>query len=429
MKLKFNEIKSNNSICVCDNSGGSYLPIAQRLAEHFDKVYYYSVNQNPYPRMSLDKIGTGYDNIERVDDFWCRIDDFDVILFPDIYFSDWGTHLRKIGKKVWGGTEAEKLETDRKLFKEELSSVGLSVSPTKYITGVFDLIKELKECCDKWIKLSYYRGELETSKHIKWSQSEIMIDKLNFEMGPLAETAEFQIEDHIDSIGEIGYDGWTINGNFNKGSIWGLEVKDMGYIGKCVDYSELPDPVREVNDKFTSVLQKYNHTGFYSTEIRCGKDGNVYYTDPCMRSGSPPSNVYMKMIDNWFDIITLGAQGEMVEPKFNSKYGCEIILKSNYCNENTLPVMVPEEYINNVALKGSYYMNDRHYIIPFNQAALKDEVFGSVVVVGDDLSEIVNRAIEICNSIEAPGMYFSENALDKAIQTLNELEKNTGISF
>lgn len=777
MKISFTQFKPKNSVCVVDNVGGSYLPIAHRLSEHFDKVYYHSINQNPFPRVSLDMIGTGYDNIERIDEFWKRLDDFDIIVFPDIYFNDFGYHLRKIGKKVWGGTEAEQLETDRKLFKQELKNVGLEVANTKYITGIDNLVNELKNSENKWIKLSYYRGEIETSKHIKWSQSEIMINNMKFEMGPLASIVEFCLEDNIDSIAEIGYDGWCVNGKMTNGQIYGLEVKDCGYIGKASNYSEIPTPIKLVNDKFASVLQKYNHTGFYSTEVRYCKDGKTYYTDPCfsddtevltnngwklfenikdgdtfatlntttgyieyqksydfikskfegnmisisnkrktidklvtpnhmvwrtdrnkkglftqradqltdrgyipragkwigidteyfeipayskkwysglnnkiykeynkesvkikmsswvkfmgwylsegnvddynvvisqtkyrdqvrevlnelpfnfgetersfrissiqlveylkdfglcyekyipdyikeltpelieiflhnfclgdgshhkgnryyystsermsnditelifkinkvaniieyptkgttmsvrggkeyirnhnkfviteckntdyyfdstssdyitevpyngyvydvtvpnhtlyvrrngkpfwssncVRSGSPPSNVYMKMVSNWNEIIDKGTQGILVEPKFVAKYGCEIILKSNYCNGNTLPVIIPDEYKENVALKGAYHMNGKDYVIPFLQAGIKDmESFGSVVVIGDNLDEIMNKAIEIANSIDAPGLYFAENALEKAKETLNELKNNINVQF
>lgn len=430
MKFKFTEVKKGQSICVVDNVGGAYLPIARKLCPCFDKVYYYSVNQNPFPRMSLDMIGSGYKGIEKVNEFWNRLDDFDIIMFPDIYFNDWGSHLRKMGKMVWGGTEAEQLETNRKLFKQELESVGLKVAPTKYIKGVNNLVQELKSNKEKWVKMSYYRGEGETTKHINWNQSEILIDQMNYEMGPLAELADFCLEDNIDSIAEIGYDGWTINGQMTDGMLWGLEVKDCGYIGKASNYSEIPDPVKQVNDKFNPVLQKYGHTGFYSTEIRYGKDNNVYYTDPCVRGGSPPSNTYMSMISNWDEIITKGAQGELVEPKFTAKYGVELILKSNYCNNNTLPVMIPNEYRDNVNLKGSYYMNNKDYIIPFNQAGIKDmEAFGSVVAVGDNLDETMKKAMEIAASIEAPGIYYSENALDKARKQIMELKNNIGIDF
>jgi len=279
--------------------------------------------------------------------------------------------------------------------------------------------------------LNYHTTEgSETTRHIKWSQSEIMINNLKFEMGPLSSIAEFCLEDNIDSIAEIGYDGWCVNGKMTNGQIWGLEVKDCGYVGKASNYSEIPTPVKLVNDKFSAVLQKYNHTGFYSTEVRYCKDGKTYYTDPCVRSGSPPSNVYMKMVSNWSEIIDKGTQGILVEPKFTAKYGCEIILKSNYCNGNTLPVIIPDEFKENVALKGAYHMDGKDYIIPFLQAGIKDmESFGSVVVVGDNLDEIMNKAVEIANSIDAPGLYFAENALEKAKETLNELKNNINVEF
>lgn len=429
MILKFKEVK-NSSVCVLDNVGGAYLPIALSLRRFFDKVYYNSVNQNPFPRMSLEAIGTGYDGLERIDDFWDKINEFDIIVIPDIYFNDYGSHLRKLGKKVFGGTEAEILETNRKVFKQELQSVGLAVAPTKYIKGVNELTKFLKEQQNKWVKMSYYRGEVETTKHINWNQSEIMVDKMNYDMGPLAELAEFAIEDNIDSIAEIGFDGWTVNGNNPSNLIWGLEVKDCGYIGKTSKFSDMPDPLKLVMDKFRPVLQKYNHTGFYSTEVRCAKDGVTYYTDPCMRCGSPPSNTYMALINNWDDILMSAADGKVVEPKFNGKYGVELILKSNYCNNNSLPVMIPKEYRSNVNLKGSYFMNGKDYVIPFDQAGIKDmEAFGAVSVVGDNLDETMSKALEIASKIEAPGLYYAENALDKAKSQLVDLKNNMNIDF
>lgn len=136
------------------------------------------------------------------------------------------------------------------------------------------------------------------------------------------------------------------------------------------------------------------------------------------------------MISNWKDIISEGCKGELVEPKFIAKYGCEIILKSNFCNGNTLPVIIPQQYRGNVALKGSYSMNGKDYIIPFNQAGIKDmEAFGSVVAVGDNLEEVMSKALEIAGSIEAPGLYYAENALDKAKKQLEDLKNNIGITF
>ena len=62
------------------------------------------------------------------------------------------------------------------------------------------------------------------------------------------------------------------------------------------------DPIFGVNVDSTwdtDQLLVNSHTGFYSNEIRYTEDKQSYYTDAAMRAGSPPSNTYMDMIDNW----------------------------------------------------------------------------------------------------------------------------------
>ena len=432
MKLKFSEVKKGKqmSICICDNVGGSYVNIALEMIPYFKKVYYHSVNQNPFPMLSMSSIGIGFDGLERVNDFWSNLDNFDIILFPDIYFKDWGTHLRKIGKLVWGGGQSEDIETDRKLFKKELTNVNLPVAPTKYIVGIDNLFAYLKGVEDKWLKISYYRGQMETFHHINMNQSMIWLENLKVSMGPLGIHQEFIVEDGIDSIAETGYDGWCINGAMPDNAIWGVETKDSGYVGTHCLRSELPIPVQSVNDKFQSVLNKYKHTGFYSTEVRVGKDGNDYYTDPCMRAGVPPSNVYLNMITNWDDIIINGCKGTIVEPIFKAKYGAELILKSTYCYTNFMPITIPKEFRQNVKLKGAFNVDGQDYIVPFEQGGLFEmKEFGSVVVVGDDIDTIFNQCIAIADSIECYGLIYDKDALNSTKNSINSITNALKINF
>lgn len=429
MKVIFTEIKKKKNLCVYDNIGGCYLSVALRMADYFN-VFYYSAQPSPFPRIGLDMIGTGYDNITKVSDFWEHIDEFDIVMFPDIYCNDEGYKLRKEGKMVWGGSQAEQLETNRELFKKELQEVALPIAPTKYIKGVKELGNFLKDKKDKWVKLSYYRGEKESFKHKGWNQTEVIIDEMNYQMGPLADSMEFTIEDNVDAIAEIGVDGWTVNGKYANNMVWGLEVKDCAYLGKAAQFKDIPDSLKQVTGKFEPVLQKYNHTGFYSTEVRYGKDNKTYYTDPCMRVGSPSGNVYLSMTTNWDEIIPAGCRGEIVEPKFNSKYGVELILKSAYCNTNYLPLTIPSEYRKFVNLKGSFKMGDKEYIIPFIQAGIYDmEAFGSVSVVGDDVDTIMKQALEIADSIDCPGLTYDMDGLKRGKMELNNLYNNIGVEF
>lgn len=432
MKLKFNKLKfsAEITVCVCDNIGGTYVNVAQELSKYFKKVFYHSVNQNPFPMISMSNIGTGYDTIERTNDFWANIDQYDIIIFPDIYFKDWGNRLRKMGKMVWGGCSSEDLETNRHLFKDELESQGMNVAPTKYIIGIKKLKNYLKSKEDKWIKISYYRGNMETFHHINMNQSLVWLENLTVTMGPLGEEIEFIVEDSIESIAEVGFDGWSINGKFTEEQIWGIETKDCSYIGTHVTRSSMPAPVNEVNNKFSSVLSKYNHIGFYSTEIRVGKDGKNYYTDPCMRAGSPPSATYLALISNWDEIIMAGCKGEIVEPKFKAKYGCELIIKSNYCYKNYLPITIPEEYRDNVKLKGSFRYNNQDYIVPFEQGGILEmDAFGSIVVVGDNVDDILNKAIEIAGCLECYGLTYDGDALNKSKESISKITSALKITF
>ena len=83
--------RDSNRIIIVDNLGGSYVNVAISLSKYFQKTYYHSVQQNPFPVMSWASVGTGYSEIIVLDSFWDHLDDFDIIIFPDIYFESWGT--------------------------------------------------------------------------------------------------------------------------------------------------------------------------------------------------------------------------------------------------------------------------------------------------------------------------------------------------
>ncbi len=426
---KLQDNRNIKSICIVDNAGGAYLPIAIKLSQFFKRTYYYSVNQSPFPRISLEQIGTGYTEIIKVSEFWNQLNDFDIIMFPDIYFNDWGSYLRSIGKMVWGGCESEVIETNRKVFKDKLNESGLPSAPTTFITGLDNLKQYLNTVEDKWIKISYFRGEAETFHHINILQSTSWLNEMAFKMGPLSNSVDFMIEDPIDSVTETGYDGFTVNGKFPSKAMWGIEIKDCGYVGKQCDDNKLPTPIKYVNDKFESVLQEYNHTQFFSTEIRYTQNGTSYFTDPCMRAGSPPSNTMLEMIDNWDDIIIGACNNELVEPSFIAMYGVEIILKSNYCNEGYLNVSYPDEFKNNIKLKGSFKIDSIEYIIPFTHCGFDMVEFGSVVIVGDDLETIMIKALEIAGSVEGFKVEYNTDALNKAVEQLTNLQNILNIEF
>lgn len=429
IKLKPIKMKSNYTVCIVDNIGGAYLPIARHLSQYFSKTFYHSVNQNPFPRYGIDAVGTGYPEIEKVDEFWGRVDEFDIIFFTDLYFNDWGKHLRSMGKMVWGGCPSDVVETDRKLFKQELDRVNLPAVKTTYITGIDNLLKFLSKKEDMWIKISYYRGEMETYHHTDMFNTTIFFNDLRHSLGPLSDKLEFCIEPSINSIAEIGNDTYSVNGQYPNGQMWGLEVKDTGYIGKACSFTDMPAPIQTVNTKMASVLQKYSHQGFFSTEIRYTETKLPFFTDPCMRAGSPPSNTMMMMITNWDEIIPNLCRGKIVEPKWAAKYGVEIILKSPYANDSYMPVAFDMQYDNNIKLKGAFRIDGKDYVIPWKYAGFDMEEFGSVVVVGDSVEEIASKAIEICGCIDAYKLRYESNAIKIAMESISKVEQALQIKY
>jgi hypothetical protein len=148
-----------------------------------------------------------------------------------------------------------------------------------------------------------------------------------------------------------------------------------------------------------------------------------------MRAGSPPSNTYLDMIGNWDEIIIEGCLGNIVEPKFIAEYGVEIILKSAYCNQGYLNVSYPEEFKQNIKLKGTFKVDGVEYVIPFTHCGFDMIEFGSIVVVGDDLEEIMEHALEIAGSIEGFKIEYNSNALNIAMEQINDLKAKLNIEF
>jgi hypothetical protein len=66
-----------------------------------------------------------------------------------------GSHLRKLGKLGFGVVvKATNSETNRGLFRNELSNVGLPVTTAKIIKGITELQKYLNPVLKiKWVKL------------------------------------------------------------------------------------------------------------------------------------------------------------------------------------------------------------------------------------------------------------------------------------
>ena len=411
----------NKTCLVWDN--GLFVSLAVTLSSHFGKVLYYCPWITGFPTSQLQMIGVGVQGIERVDSPWTMLDDVDIFVFPDVYEADVQKYLVSLGKRVWGCRGGAEMEIDRAKSKEISSGLGIEVGPYKTMIGIEKLRKHLKANKDQYVKISRTRGDMETFHSPSYEAIESKLDEMDYKLGPKADLMEFIVEDNTGPALEVGYDGYSIDGEFPDYCLVGVEAKDTAYVAKQMKYSKIPPSVRGVNEKLSTQLAKYKYRGFLSTEIRSTEDGHDYLIDPCCRSGSPPGELYQMIVENIGEVIWFGAEGILVEPEFAGKWGAELIILSDALAESWVKVTYPKEYEENVKLR--YYTEHEgdKYVIP---QANKMPFLGAVVAYGETAKEAIAKVTEITKTLVAFDIRSQPEALETALDDLKEMIGKAG---
>lgn len=312
---------SSKTCCVIDN--GLFLPVARRLARDFKQVFYYAPCERSFPTVAQCMIGDGFPDIERVTSPWGIKNEVDLWVFPDVGFGELQMELVEQGKLVWGSRKADEIEISRGKFLTELFETGLPMPNYRKIRGLTALREHLKEQQDKYVKISRFRGDMETLHFRSWGEDEPTLDAIAVKFGPLKEQIPFYVFDAIDTDIEDGVDAYCIDGQFPSLCIHGMEAKDKAFLGAIQQFDDLPKEVRVVNEEFGPVLAKYGYRGFFSTEVRITKDGESYFIDPTCRAGSPPSQCMAELFSNFSSIVWEGAHGNLIDPDPYAKFGVQ----------------------------------------------------------------------------------------------------------
>jgi predicted RNase H-like HicB family nuclease len=403
---------------VYDN--GLFIEIAKTLAKSFKKVYYYMPWKNGFPKSNQYIVGQGIEGIERIHDFWKYKDKADIIIFPDIYDGDLQLELVKQGKLVWGGRMGEEMELYREKMKRYMKSVGLFVTPFTVIKGLDALREYLKDNDNVWIKQNVTRGDFETFHSKNYQIIEPVLDELEHKLGKGKLLKEFIVEQALDDAVETGVDLYTVDGNYPSETLAGIEVKDLGYVGKIVSYAELSPKVTDFNDKIKDALKQYGYRGFMSTEIRVSKNKPPYMVDFCARAGSPPNELYQLMYKNLAEIIWYGASGILIDPVTTKKYGIEVLIHSSWADQNWQAITFPAKYRDNIKLRNAVRINGLYYAVP--QAVGLPEI-GAVVTEADTMEEAVEKAKEIAESIQGHYIEVKIDSINVALEQFKKLEE------
>ena len=408
---------------------GLFCDFAAHVAPQFGESYYFTPWVSGFPKSTNVLPGEGLDGLTRVKFPWDLVDQVDLFIFPDVYFADWQAHLAKLGKRVWGARHGDGLELYRWETKQLLMELGLPVAPTVRLVGVQALRDYLKEHEGVWVKVSTMRGDFETFKSESYELAEPQLDDLEHKLGARKLIEEFIVENEIRSEDgptvEIGYDGWCIDGQFPATASYGIEVKDMGYIGAVAKYRDFPAQLIEVNDALIPFFKKHTYRGFFSSELRITPDGLPYLIDPCARCGSPPSEVYQCLFENWAEIFWGGAGGTIVEPEPLAKFAVEAMIHSAWADQQFQAVHFPEAVREWVKLRNHCRIEGTDYVVP---TATGLPEIGAVVGVGDTLSEAIAHCAKNASLIKG---YTLECKMDSIGQALDQIRDahEIGINF
>lgn len=404
---------------------GLFTDFALKLSDWFEVFYYTPWDSQAFPSPNNSFVGSGFPQMERVKDFWRVMPEMDYFFFADIYSGGLQDHLRLLGKKVFGSGRGDSLEILRWRTRKLMASLQMPVNKAVRVIGTKELREFLKANDNRYVKVSAYRGLCETFRADSYQLIEPLIDEIEDQLGGLKYELPFIVEEPIDAVVETGYDGFTIDGQFPEKALFGVEVKDCGYLGHFTDASQTPDEVTFVNNKLSPVLEKLQYRMFISSEIRVAKRGIPYLIDLTCRLPSPPGQLMSEGYANLDEIIIEGSQGKIVVPKFVKSFGVSATIYSSFAEDHWTPVYIKPSVRQFVKLHNHAVIEDTDYIIPSN---VRMGEIGAVIGLGDTLEE---AAQECRKNAEGVGGYSIKIKLDSLPEGLKEIEKmeEYGIKF
>lgn len=424
-------MKPAEEVTCCVVDYGSFLSVAEKFAETMLKVYYYS----PYEQEFLDvrdcTKGDGLDYVERLDHPLDpdKLAEIDLFVFPDIGFMGLQKHLCSLGKAVWGSFDACDLELYRTMFLDVLKEVGLPVAPSKAITGLSNLARYLKEHPRQWIKVDRFRRNMETWHHKEWDGlTERTVDSLAVIFGPIKESINFVVQDEIECDVEIGYDGWSIDGQFPSQSFQGYEKKNELYLGSLLDADDLPDELVTVNDAMAPLLREYGYRNWWATEVRVC-DGVPYFIDPTARMAGQTVEHQLETCTNLAEVVWRGANGIMIEPEFQWKFAAEATL---HYDQATKDAAIPDEWKTlDIPASVLQWLKLYHYSKVdglYHFAPHKTDEVGVVIGVGNSVQESIDDLKAHLDELKDLPLHAEVSGFAELLESIAEAEKQ-GVKF
>lgn len=412
---------SSKTALVFDN--GLFVPIAHRLAQSFGRVLYHQPWETGFSVINQACVGDGYQDIERCEDIWHVKDEVDLWVFPDLGHDGLQLELERQGKRVWGARSGDRLELNRELFLKTLAEVGLTVPEYQVVEGLSKLRRHLLDKENLYIKISKYRGMMETTHWRSWREDSGLLDLWAVKWGPLAECVRWLVFDPIETDLEIGGDTYNVRGQWPNVMLHGIECKDEAYFGAVTERDKMPAQLQAVMDAFGPVLKEHGSVTSWSMEVRV-KDDVATFIDPTIRGGLPSTASQLVLWENYPEIIWHGAAGELVEPEPAAKFSMEVSLKTKSPRKTWSVVVLPDELKPWVKLASCCRVNDADCFPPDDA---EGEEIGWLVALGDTPAATLERMKELA-ALLPDGVCASTASLVDVIANI-ESEEKEGIEF
>ena len=404
---------------------GMFTSFALKLSKWFEVYYFTPWNAQAFPSPNNAFVGDGFPNMIRVKDFWKAVPEMDYFFFADIYDGGLQEHLRSLGKKVFGSGRGDELEILRWKTRKLMGLADMPVNKADRVIGMAALREYLKSHEDVYVKVSAYRGLCETFHVDNYELIEPYLDELEHNLGGLKHVLPFIVEAKIDAVVELGYDGYTIDGEFPDTALFGVEVKDCGYLGIMGSADNIPDEVTFVNYKLSPMLKELKYRMTLSTEIRLSKDGIPYLIDLTCRMPSPPSELMSEIYGNWDEIIIEGSQGKLVNASPLAKFGVSATIYADFAEKCWMPIYIKDSCRQFVKLYNHCNIEGIDYVVPQNVEMTQ---VGAVVGVGDTIEEAASNCRKNADGVSGYGVKIKLDSLSEGLGEIKKMQ-DYGIKF
>lgn len=347
-------------------------------------------------------------------------------MFPDASDAGPQLELESQGYAVWGSREASDLERYRGFFLDKMDELGLPYPDTKRLIGLTELRAYLQEHDGEelYIKISRWRGDMETWRHERYAESKGKLDLIAMRMGPeLSEIVTFYVQKPVETDIEAGSDPYCIDGHWPDSIIVGYEKKGESYLAAVQPREEISEKIWRVNEAFTPFLKEHRYRNFFSTEVRI-KDDVTSFLDPCCRCPSPAGEEQLEMYGNFGDIVWHGAHGIMVQPEYTAKFCGEAIVSWAGEKDEWRVVTIPDEIRQWFKPYACVEREGRWSWPPDDE----NPVIGCIVGIGDTIPEVIDHLKEVAGMMKDLPVDVKVEPISDLLTEVKEAEKE-GIAF